>query len=277
MQAGNALVITTEMLKGFRAVNGFQRWMAMMVFWLAAVFPGHGQSSLPQWMTKEGAVHPPEFGIRDEGGVFNRDTGAFKRISDRLRKLDAEHGYKIYLMVEPVLIGTNSSELAAQLLQSWLPNGGGMVVVFEADSRNVGIGRDLGVSQYIDGPEVLIPTHETAALIARAMDEVDAKLPPEEYIEKLVETLADESDGYFQRREAPLPPGRSLRIGLLAVGALTLLALVALVFGWFVKHSTMAETRSFRFPVVDRPERLGAPCGASVTARRFAARTAPRP
>ncbi len=249
-------------------MHRFQLWLSILICWVAWVSPAPGQA-LPEWLAKDGTPKPPDFGIRDESGFFNRDSGAFKRISEQLRKLEAERGYRIYLMVEPVLIGTNSSELAAQLRQAWLPDGNGLVVVYEADSRNLGVGRDLSVSPDPKAPKVLVPTHETAALIARAFEAVDPKLAPEPYIEGFTLKLVEECNGYFLLREAPVPAGRSMRIALLAVGAVTLLALAAIALGWLVRHSTMADVRSFRFPVVDRPERLGAPCGARVTARRF--------
>ncbi len=245
--------------------------MAILICWVAWVTPGQGQS-LPEWLTKNGTPKPPkppDFGISDEDGFFIHDAGAFKRISDRLRKLEAEHGYKIYLMVKPVLIGTSATELAAQLRQAWLPDGNGLVVVYEADGRSLGIGRTLDLPHDPKSPDALIPTHETAALINRAIDAVDAKLAPDAYIEDLTEKLIEECNSYFKLLEAPIPTGRWIRMGLLLVGAMTLLGLITLVGGWLLRHSPMAEVQSFRFPVVDRPERLGAPCGASVTARRF--------
>ncbi len=252
-----------------------QCWMAVMICWVAAMIPAPGQA-LPEWLAKDGAPKPPDFGIRDESGFFNKDAGGFKRISDRFRKLEAEHGYKVFLMVEPVLIGTSAPELAAQLRQAWLPDGNGLVIIFEADTRSVGIGRDLAVSPDPKAPEALIPTHETAALISRAIDEVDAKLAPEAYIEALSTKLVEECHGYFELREAPVPAGRAMRVGLLAAGALALLALLGIGLGWLLRHSAMAEVPTFRFPVVDRPERLGAPCGAAVTARRFGPQPAKR-
>ena len=272
---GNRLVSASDLLKDFATVTRFQWWMTLLICWVGGMLPGHTQA-LPQWLAKDGHVKPPDFGIQDESRFFNRDSGAFKRISDQLRKLEADHGYKIYLKVEPVLIGSSAAELANQLQQAWLPRGDGLVVVFEADSRNLGIGRDFSAIPGADNAPALIPTHETAALITRAVEGVDATQAPEAYIEALTGKLVEEANGYFARRNAPLPAGRALRIGLLAVGALTLLALVAIVFGWLVRHSTMADVRCFRFPVVDRPERLGAPCGASVTARRFAPPAAKR-
>lgn len=256
-------------------MHRFDLWLAILFCWVAWVCPAPGQT-LPEWLAKDGVPKPPDSGIRDESGFFNRDSGAFKRISDQLHKLEAAHGYRIYLMVEPVLIGTNASELAAQLRLAWLPDGDGLVVVYEADSRNLGVGRDLSVSPDPKAPKVLIPTYETAAVISRAFESVDPKLAPEPYIEGFTLKLVEECNGYFQLREAPVPAGRSTRISLLVVGAVTVLALAAICLGWLVRHSTMADVRSFRFPAVDRPERLGAPCGASVTARRFGPQAAKR-
>jgi hypothetical protein len=49
-----------------------------------------------------------------------------------------------------------------------------------------------------------------------------------------------------------------------------LLALAAIVVGTLTRLPSVAGPRTWRFPVVDRPERLGAPCGGgNVTTRRF--------
>ena len=80
-------------------------WMAVLFFMGVAAFPTSGQA-LPGWLAQNDHPKPPDFGIKDDGGVFSRDSGALKRISDQLRKLEADHGFRILLMVEPVLIGT---------------------------------------------------------------------------------------------------------------------------------------------------------------------------
>jgi hypothetical protein len=63
--------------------------------------------------------------------------------------------------------------------------------------------------------------------------------------------------------------GRSLRFALLTIGGLALLALLAIGIGALARMRSMAGTRVFRIPPVDLPERLGAPCGGSVTSRSF--------
>jgi hypothetical protein len=207
----------------------------------------------------------------DESNLFNKNSGAFKRISDQLRKLEVDHSYKIYLVVEPVLIASTPSELAADLLRAWVPDGNGLVLVFESDSRHLGIGRDLESHPDLKDERRRIPAHVTSGILARANDATDTKLALEPYLEALVANLVREHEDYFKRLTAPPPPERSVKIGLLIAGILALLGLGVIAIGGLVRHSSMTAGRSFRFPVVDRPERLGAPCGGSVTARKFSA------
>lgn len=247
-------------------------WMAVLTFLGASALAGSGQA-LPDWLAHNGVAKPPGSGIQDQGGFFNRNSGAAKRISTQLGKLEADHEFRILLMVEAVLIGTTAPELAAHLQQSWLPDGNGLVVVFEADSRSLGFGGVLGGEPTVEESTGRVPTHEKAAILARARAATDADLAQEVYLEALVGNLVREFDRYFKLRNAPPPEGRSLRMGLLAIGGLTLLALGAIAIGMLVRLPSMAGSRSFRFPEVTRPERLGAPCGGgNVTVRRFRAK-----
>jgi hypothetical protein len=241
--------------------------MAAWMIWGALVTCGLGQA-LPEWLTRDGAPKPPDFGVRDANGFFNRDSGAMRRISEHLRKLEAEHGYRIYLMVEPVLIASTAPDLADYLQQAWLPKGNGLVVVFEADSRSLGLGRDFTGNE---DPAAAnrVPTHETVALLQNATSATDPNLAPEAYIEALIVNLVKEFSSYFERRTAPPPRGRSLRFALLTIGGLALLALGAIAVGALTRLQSMTGTRGFRFPQAKVPERLGAPCGGQVSARSF--------
>lgn len=243
--------------------------MLMWIFVAALVVSSHGQPTPPM----AGGISvpkPPASGIRDEGGFFNRSPGAVTRISDRFRKLESEHGFRMFLMVESVLIGTNAPELAAQLQQAWLPEGNGLVIVFETDNRSLGIGRDIGGSALPTGPSGRVPTHEAAAILSKAREKTDLSLAPELYVEQLAKALAEGFEDYFQRLQAPPPPGRTLRLGVLALGGLALLTLIAILVGSLARLPSMNGERTFRFPKSDRPERLGAPCGGgNVSVRRF--------
>lgn len=242
-------------------VTGLKLLSAMFVAWMALMLTGSAQS-----------LHPraPVFGISDDSGFFNQDSGAFKRISDQLRKLEHEHGFKIYVVVEPVLIASTTAERASELRQAWVPEGDGIVVVFESDSRSLGIGRDLAASPSQQVTTVRVPSHETNAILTRALESTDSQLAPEAYLETFVTSLVVGFDDYFKRIATPPPAERSMKIGLLIVGTVALLGLAAIGLGSLVRHSGMAAIKVFRFPTVDRPERLGAPCGGSVTSRSFA-------
>lgn len=240
----------------------------VILFYLGALALQSQGLELPEGLAKE---PPPVFGVVDDNRFFNKNSGAFNRISEQLRKLEKNHGYKIYLVVEPALITTTPSELAAELRQAWVPDGNGLILVFESNSQHLGIGWDLATRQdhLLEDPSQ-VPSHETSAMLARARDSTDGSLAPEPYVETLVANLVREHEGYFARRAEPPPPERSVKMGLLILGTLALLGLGTIAAGALLRHSSMAASRRFRFPVVDRPERLGAPCGGSVTTRKFA-------
>lgn len=248
-----------------RMRQGIIAWM----LWCGISAGSFGQA-LPEWLAGGGTPRPPEFGVRDESGFFNRDSGAAKRISERLRKLEADYGYRILLMVEPVLIATTAPVLAAQLQEIWIPRGDGLVVVFESDNRGLGFGLQLDAPMDPTAPGPLVPTHEVSALLRNASAATDMTLGPEAYVEALMFNLADGFESYFVRRAAPPPPGRTLRLALLTIGALTILGLAAIFVGSLTRLRSMNRQQRFRFPPVDLPERLGAPGGGgSVTTRRF--------
>lgn len=242
---------------------------------LGWVVPGHAQAPPTAHYQTELPLAPsyavaPASGVLDTAGFLSRNPEAVQRISSRIQKLDHDHGYKIFLVVEPVLLTSSAPEFAATLRRAWVPEGNGMVVVFESDSRKLGVGRDLVSNPIEEKNEIHIPSNQTNAILERAMASVDPQLAPEPYLEALIGKLGDEVDAHFLRLSVPPPAERSVKLGLLIAGGLALLGLVAIALGGFVRNSSMASVPHFRFPVVDRPERLGAPCGSSVTSRRFA-------
>ena len=243
--------------------------LAVWLCWGILVLQSRGQV-LPETSAPHGVQAPPVFGVLDTGGFFNRNPGALKRISEQLRKLEHDRGYMVYLVVEPVLIASSTTERAAELRQAWVPDGNGLVVVFETDTRNLAVGRDLVDKQSRFKNLARVPTYETAAILSRAMGDTDPRVAPEVYLEALMGKITAEFDAYFERRDTPPPAARSMKITLLVIGTLSLLGLGAIGLGGLMRHSRIAGVQSFRFPPVNLPERLQAPCGGSVTARRFA-------
>ena len=205
----------------------------------------------------------------DQSGFFNRNPSIGEHIAERLQRLHAEHGYRIYLVVEPSLLTTNAPDLASRLRELWLPAGDGIVAVYEGDSRSLGIGRDLGDGADPTASTSPVPTHETATIINQALAATDKKLPSEIYLQTLVGNLADGFERYFERRASPPPRGQSLRIALVVIGTVAALALCGIAVAALTRLKSVKGVRTFHFRPVDRPERLGAPAGASVTSRSF--------
>jgi len=251
-------------------VSWLKRWLAISLGLGFLALSANAQSIATQ-ISEETAAAAPDTGIVDESKIISRESEAYKNIITRLRELREKRGFKIYLVVEPVLIATTPPDLAARLRDKWLPEGDGLVIVFESDSRNLGISQDLiGHPDQADRADS-VPAFETSAAISRTTAAIDSKLSPEPFLESLVTKLTTEFEVYFKSREAPPAKGRGLRLGLLIVGAVALLGLVGIALGGLIRHSSMTVAQRFRFPLVDRPERLGAPCGGSVTSRRFSA------
>jgi len=80
-------------------------------------------------------------------------------------------------------------------------------------------------------------------------------------VETLVTSVCTEIEAYFARKEAPVETGRSLRLALVTVGALSLLALCGMGLGWLMGKADRGQSNTRFFPEVDVPERLGAPYG----------------
>lgn len=217
----------------------------------------------------ESLASPPVDGLADAGGFLSRDAAARKRICDPIQELEKRNGYRIYVVVEPVLLSSTPQELAVQLRQAWLPDGNGLVIVFESDSGKLGFGSDVDAKPGMAVSDAFVPTHEAAALLQAALSATDTALSREVYLQTLVVNIVREFSGYYARRAAPPPAGRSLRFALLAAGGLALLALGAICVGALARMQSVAGARVLRIPPVDRPERLGAPCGSSVTSHRF--------
>lgn len=244
-------------------MTDWARWLAVLFIWAGTALPGFSQA------LAAGSPRPPAFGVMDDGGFFSKDSGTLKRITDHIRELESAHGYKIYLVVEPVLIAATAPERAIELQNAWVPDGNGLVVVFESDSRSLGIGRDMNSVPGKKASGVRVPSHETNAILNRAMEGMSLNQSPELSLDTLVANLTSGFDSYFKSLKEPPPAARNFKIGMVVLGLACLLGLGVILFGSLVRHSGISGVVRFRLPSADSTERLGAPCGASVTTRKF--------
>lgn len=204
---------------------------------------------------------PPARGLSDPGGVLGADSGVEGRIIGRIRDLRERHGYRLYLVIEPSLISTSPAELAARLQQEWLPEGGGLVLVFESDTREVGFGRHLETGEGIVESGAGVPAYELIGTVSKALEAAENAGTAEEYLDTLVAGISTGLEGYFERRNAPVDGSGSLKLTLATIGFLSLLALCGLGLGWLMGRSDKRQAERRVFPPVDVPERLSAPYG----------------
>lgn len=180
---------------------------------------------------------------------------------NQLKNLESEYNYKLYVILERSLIGTTPSALAADLQQEWMPKGDGLVAVFESDTGRLGFGRGLDANEGIMEGTEGVPAYSLVEIISDSLQASEGIDVPELFIRKLVDEMCVRLEAYFKKKEAPEKGGRSLRLALATIGALSLLALGGMVVGWMMGKSEKKQSRVLKFPEIDTPERLGAPYG----------------
>lgn len=234
--------------------------------------PGAQAQAVPSLYGDEPPPSRPAFNVQDNAGLFTRDPDRLREISDRLRVMEQRHGFHMYVVIEPVVMGSSAIELAARLQQAWLPDGDGFVIVFESDSRSFGVGRDYDMSDADEAKSRTdVPSFYAADALERIRAQLDPKLDPPELIDQLTVLLAADVGGYLDRRHAPETGGQTLRLVLAAVGVLSALGLLGLGLARLAHLAEKRRRRSFRFPQAQVEQRLGAPFGAKVSSRRFEA------
>jgi hypothetical protein len=212
---------------------------------------------------------PPPSGLSDENGVLSKTSGAQARVTGMLQELESRYGFRFLVVLERSLISTNASDLASQYQQEWLPDGGGIVIVYESDTRNMGFGRELEADEGMQSDNIGVPAYSMVEIISSALYVVETDATPEVYIENLIAKICANMTDYFERKKAPTAKGNSLRLALITVGALSLLALCGMGIGWLIGRSEKKQYESRVFPAVDMPERLGASYGGGCSSTNY--------
>jgi|GEM_PF-938030 len=250
-------------------VRKFCGWLMMFLGCMAIA----GAQALGVDATQEGADElpaPPPALLRDEAGFFSQQPEVFRQMLAAVKQVEQQRGFRIYLLVEPVLLGTTAQEYAGKLQQAWLPDGNGVVMVYEVDSKSLGLGRGNQGSEVGEERWGVIPAHELVGIITRATTQTGKNATAADYLKSLVLQLSAESEAYFQKRDAPVPEGRGLRITVLVLGSVALLALAGMGLGLLLRRVGGQAARRYAFPASTLPQRLGAPFGGGkVMVHRF--------
>lgn len=178
-----------------------------------------------------------------------------------IQDLEKKHGFRLLLVVERSLISTNTNDLASQLQKKWIPDGGGLVVVFESDTRSLGFGRGLEATEGMIEDKTGIPSFGLVEIVSDSFQASKGIESGEVFLEKFVSELCQNLDAYFERKKKPVDGSRSLRLALVTIGALSLLALCGMGLGWLMGRADKKNSLVRIFPPLDVPERLGAPYG----------------
>lgn len=255
----------------------------MPVLWLLAsmVTPAAAQST--DGVSLEQAAAPastvPSAGVTDKAGLARLNPALVARMREAIHKLEDEHGFSLHLILESVLVSGSVQREASRLQKEWQPAGDGMVIVYEMDTKALGLGH--GSTREIEpdkAPPGQVPAFVLMEIISKAGEIQRKSLTSEEYIGQVVTSLTKNIEAYFLRKAAPPPEGRSVRLSLILIGGAAALALAGLAGAWLLKRSEGGDTRSYFFPETEIPERLAAPYGGGkVSCRRFGTDAPPRP
>jgi hypothetical protein len=214
---------------------------------------------------------PPADGLVDRAGLGQRNAALVAKLREDIRQLRDDHGFQLYILLESVLVSGDPQLLASRLRRNWIPKGDGMVLVFEMDTRSLGIGQSF--EQEADptkAPPGQVPSYETNLILEKARLNVDAA-SAESMLATFATQVVDGYNEYFLRKNQPVPGERSVKMALIIVGGAAALALLGLMAALLVRRSDKrGGGRCFYFPDVQVSERLGAPYGGGeVSSRRF--------
>jgi hypothetical protein len=246
----------------------------MVLVWLGALIasPGQSSSAFGPYRGSGEVAPPPASGVLDQAGMLSRNPVLLAKLTSQIQQLKADHGFQIYLVLESVLVSESVQQAATRLQEAWLPEGNGMVLVFELDSRMLGLGQAYGQNLDESPKPAQVPSYESMAILTAATKGLDRNMPSEPFLETVTTRLVEHYNAYFKRKEAPVPEGRTLRLGLILIGGASALALIGLIVALIMKRSTGAMAGgALTLPETGVSERLGAPYGAAVSSHRFGA------
>ena len=131
-------------------------------------------SLLGGWISAQRLSHSdipeiPPTGLNDDEGILENNPSLQHRVIKLLQELDKKHGYRLIVVLKHSLIGTNPSDFAAQLQEKWLPDGGGLVLVFESDTSSSGFGRGLESTEGMIDGEMVIPSFSLGDIVSKSL------------------------------------------------------------------------------------------------------------
>ena len=94
-----------------------------------------------QRLPDSGISKIPLTGLSDDEAVLGNDSSLQRQVIESLQELDRKHGCCLIVVLKGSVIGVNASDYSSRLQEKWLPDGGGSMLVFEANTSTLGVGR----------------------------------------------------------------------------------------------------------------------------------------
>ncbi len=250
-------------------VRDWKALLLLLVCWFLPVCTGAAQGMpVPPEAAGQAQAGPVD-GVEDNAGLFRRRPDSMARIEEKIRGLSDAHNFHLYLVVEPVIVGGDVNSRASLLQRRWNPDGKGLVLVYETDSRLLGYGARYDGGAVAGGMDGEIPTFVMTEILAKAGADVDATAPPEAFLENVVNSLATDLDAYFAS-EGQAARRRNVRLGLIIAGGTAGMGLLVLGVAWWLNRAERGGKRCYLMPDTGAVERLGAPYGGGgISSRRF--------
>lgn len=205
--------------------------------------------------------------LNDPYQVLRNNQELKAELSKAILDLEDKYGFRIRVLLRPVWLTGTIQEMAITLQEAWFPDGDGLVMIVETDNRKTG----LGVSMQ-GNPEQeswLMPTHASAVILKRVADRANPEVPLEEYLRNLVLDMIAEHDAFLEKRLKRPTAAEQWKDNLFLIGALAATALGAITVAFLTRIFRTKEQQGVRrFPIVETPERLGAPYGGGVVVTR---------
>jgi hypothetical protein len=212
----------------------------------------------------------PETGLWDRQGLFDNNDAAKQRVIEALSGLRAEYGYRLFVVIEGTIIGSKSDKFADDIQKKWLPEGGGMVLLYESDKRRIQYGLSPDMADEITEGRTLVSSHDIIQIFSKAFEACKEIRDNQIFIERFIlELCTNFEEAIYKKDQQPENEGRALRLALIVMGAVAILALMGLILGMLIGRAGGKRRRVKSFPEVDVVERLGAPYGAALASLRF--------
>ncbi len=221
----------------------------------------------------------PQSHVLDDAGLFREQPARLAEIEHRLRALERDHGYPVYLTIHYNVFDSDLQSRADRLYEAWI--GGarrGMVIVYQLDpvvsgsnpavsyyqgselDANSGVGADGYTAA--GAPSGIMPGRDVEALLARAYRAAaDRKEDPKAFLDMVTLVLDREVRQYLAVAPPKWSDANNLKLMAVFLSVIAGLVLAGFLLWKLMSRADAKSRKTHYFPEVRVGRRLGAPYG----------------